>query len=432
MSPLASWRVQELGLEITEENTTEQDQVTLENDENTDTITCDNHRIINSEVFHNMFASKLAIRRSDGVLVHSNNPSRAYGVSNIRSHRCVPPELYRRNGVLRAGRASHIIEKMASLPGYNATIGDARRLLPLMSDLFRATLSNESDLTHKFYGFCISIMRSMGEGPVNFLSKCNVALGAYGAVAYSKRSDNRAIRYLNEENEPQSHNGKLTYAAKDVAVIGKCDRVFYSGQKTGTIVAVVEAKIYNPPRRVHYCRANNSICAQIFTSFIGSNATLAIILGNGVFKLIWKKKNDGEYLFFTYPSGNDLAQFCLPENKLIFAQVMFHVVRCSIVTEAKPEDEIMPDLSSRVVETELKQLPMQSKTTTTLTAKVDVKDIEYQSARTVSGDKFEFARYPMNHWTEEELLSLSKDLRQQEYERKEMELLNDFSDSFES
>jgi hypothetical protein len=272
----------------------------------------------------------------------------------------------------------------------------------------------------------------MGEGPVDFLLESEVLLGAYGAVAYSKRSDNRAIRYLNEENEPQSHNGELDYASKDVAVIGKCDRVFYSVQKTGTIVAVVEAKIYNPPRRVHYCRANNSICAQIFTSFIGSDATLAIILGNGVFKLIWKEKNGGEYLFFTYPSGNDLAQFCLPENMLIFAQVMFHVVRCSIVTEAAPIDEIMPDLSSRVVETELKQPPMQSKTTTTLTAKVDVKDIEYQSGRTVSGDKFEFARYPMNHWTEEELLSLSKDLRQQEYERKEMELLNDFSDSFES
>ena len=49
------------------------------------------HREINSSIFHRDFASKLAIREVDRLLVHRDQTNRVFALSHIRSHQCLPP-----------------------------------------------------------------------------------------------------------------------------------------------------------------------------------------------------------------------------------------------------------------------------------------------------------------------------------------------------
>jgi hypothetical protein len=70
-----------------------------------------------------------------------------------------------------------------------------------------------------------------------------------------------------------------------------------------------------------YHRTCNSLCAQAFTSLIGGEARLAVLLLNGKFKFIWAVIRNGRRYLYTYPRGNSLAKFSSEPNRLFFAQV---------------------------------------------------------------------------------------------------------------
>jgi len=118
-------------------------------------------------------------------------------------------------------------------------------------------------------------------------------------------------------------------------VIGGCDLAFIFGEGSGEkeltdIVAVVEMKVARSRTAKNYHSQSDALCSQIFTSLIGSEAPLGIIVTNGMFKFIWREQIRGFTHFFTYPHGNDLSDFRDPGEKEFFAAVMFEVVRCSM------------------------------------------------------------------------------------------------------
>ena len=96
-------------------------------------------------------------------------------------------------------------------------------------------------------------------------------------------------------------------------------------------MAVLEFKRFATPVLLNYHRSDNSLCAQIHSSFLGSKAPLGVLITNGSFKFFWRVKvADNVYHFFTYPKRTSLADFYSREEKEFFIQIFFHIVRCSI------------------------------------------------------------------------------------------------------
>ena len=393
------------------------------------------HREINSDIFHRGFADKLSIRHDDRLLIHREGGERPFGLSRIRSHQCLNPELYRSDGVLRPGRSSRIIDIMASLPGFDAVIPDIDQLDRLMTDLFLSTLIEEQDLMVQLGSLCGRLMSLMGPDLFKYRSGTNVPLGAYGSVAFSNSTDSLCIpettpppspRHVTPPPKRQRSVYVDVRAAKAVAIIGKCDMTFNFGSDKEKFVAVVEGKIFKPARVVDYHRCNNAICAQIFTSLIGSDAPLGIVLANGAFKLIWKEEVGEETYFYTYPEGNDLADFYHDEPRKVFVQVMFHVVRCAVVTELEgtfpiPEPETRPIAAAPGLEP--KYDSAKSGSVRGLFKGINFNSIPFEKGATRSGTPFEFARYPLGHLSRDEILRLSCDLINQERERRNNEIL---------
>jgi hypothetical protein len=171
--------------------------------------------------------------------------------------------------------------------------------------------------------------------------KGQVLLGAFGILAYSRRTDQLAIPDKGSANSsalPAIDPASVSYDPGHVAVSGLCDCVFHFGHQSGypegsKILAVVEEKLYRPPQLGSYHGRNNGILAQIMTSMIGGEAPLGLVLANSMFKCFWMVKDGNESKMFTYPCGNEFADMYEPEERLLLTRILFHIVRCSVRKE---------------------------------------------------------------------------------------------------
>jgi hypothetical protein len=152
--------------------------------------------------------------------------------------------------------------------------------------------------------------------------------GAYGVLAYTRNAKTHAFAY----DPPMQRvitDARDEYRPQDLAVVGNTDVVHYSAHD-GNAVAVIEVKIYHQQSLDEYHTHHNAICAQLFASLIGSGAPVGIILGNGRFKMFWRKVVNGKTHLYTYPVNNSMANMAVDTERIFFTQVMFQIVRCSI------------------------------------------------------------------------------------------------------
>jgi len=188
---------------------------------------------------------------------------------------------------------------------------------------------------------CERLRVRIDAGSKGILSKSNLPLGAYGIVPYSKRRDRLRFNLYIPLGEISTDHPNCQPA--EAAVVGQCDQSFIYGVGSGDkemkdIVAVCEMKILTQISIDDYNLTGKELCAQLFTSLIGSEAPLAIVLTNGMFKVVWRETEDGRTRFFTYPSGNQLADFSYPAEKEFFVALLFDVIRCSIRQDSPASD----------------------------------------------------------------------------------------------
>ena len=196
-------------------------------------------------------------------------------------------------------------------------------------------ISDEKLLTRQLGKLVDRIIVAIDPSSEDCAEDGEVLFGASTIVAYTDRSKAPPV-----------------YSPETAFVQGNCDFVFRFGDRTadyrGKDLAVFELKKFRVPRVTHYHFFNNSICAQIHCSFVGSEAPLGVILGNGVCKFFWKKLHAKDvYRFYTFPAGNDMLDLTEAAGREKFMKVMYHVVRCSLLNVTKETREGLP-VSKRV------------------------------------------------------------------------------------
>jgi hypothetical protein len=257
-------------------------------------------------------------------------------------------------------------------------------------------------------------------------------MGCYGLAAYSIRKDESGMNIFGGPEDPRSVP-KL-YCPEKVAVGGRCDRVYYFGHQTGDrqgqIVAVIELKIFKPPRADRYHRRMNSALAQIHCSFFGSTAPLGLILGNGVGKAFWRKYKNSKLQLLTYPPGNSMADLTDDEQRGIFCKIFAHVARCSLKMTVDPKGSLT--LGKRGIDdTQFKERgesPASSESgdkenspAGSGEARPRPRNMQPEECvESLDGSLFYFRPYDLSHLTEDERQSLSQRLKEDEAEVSEI------------
>jgi len=279
---------------------------------------------------------------------------------------------------------------------------------------------------------CDRLRFQIDKQSIDILGKPNLPLGAYGIVAYSKRSDR-----LQFHREPGTTSASLRtkrpsaeYQPGGAAVVGQCDLSFIYGAGSGKkmlkdIVAVCEMKILRELNTQDYHLTGGALCAQIFTSLIGSEAALGIVVTNGSFKFLWKEIIGGSLQFYTYPSGNNLASFADPVEKEFFVAVLFDVVRCSILNEnistSAQSVESPTDIryrSWRYIISGRRSEQSHNGVST-----------DASTVRAADGSLHTFAPIDFSQWSPEEYANLQKQLLDEQKRTLASELIDEITDS---
>ena len=325
----------------------------------------------------------------------------------------------------RRGRKGNLVEAMEKLPGVTAQWSEFQDKKDLLEGLFGAGIILERELL-----FDLGKLEERLRVPIDRASKGvyrnkEVKLGAYGLLPFAICKENAFHAYQPEDNaklpEIPIYFGEYLYCPERVAVVGKCDCVYYyghsSGHPLGVIpVAVVEAKIYHNKKKSHFHMRNNAILHQIWSSLIGSGATVGIVLANGRFKFFWVEEHEGKTHFFTFPAGHTLGDFAKPADREVFCEVMFHVVRCSMKYMLEPREELESDDERKVTSEQKGRSGLQRERDQAEDAEKDAKrkadsqagkDGSDKHARKVGvfmdGSEFLFAPYDFSYWSEAEL-----------------------------
>jgi hypothetical protein len=371
-----------------------------------------NHQYVNSESFHATYCNRVKLHEIDGLVVHSVSGSYV-GASNFKSHSQLEPLLYRDDGLWFQGRPAQLLALLTSLPGTVSVpweaVEDKHRL---MIGIFPNRVQSEKTLARHLTSLVTEIRVRVEPAANSCAMADEVLLGAYGVVAYSDRSVTPS-----------------TYAPERAAILGSCDIVFRFGDRSGAMqgrdLSVVELKMFSPVDTSDYHEYKNSICAQIHASFFGSDAPVAMILGNGVGKCFWKEKQANcEYKFYTYPSGNDMLDFDLEADRLFFLNVMYHLVRCSL--QMGDESRVNKRTTKRKLNHTTEREPGAFATADA----ADIKEVAKNSeelfkdcppagkktffARMVSGVRLELGAVDLSNWTKEQRTRVLDQLTQQE------------------
>ena len=384
--------------------------------ERRETLSYEDHQAKNSETLHRKFCEDVTIRAHDKLMINKAS-ERPLGASRLTSHCYLDPGTYVSTGMWRPGRPANLINLMAAQPGMHASFDQIREPLRILDGLLLHNLTSESDLKRNVGAFCRELLIAIAPKGAELRAVSEVPLGVYGIAAYSRRGDDLAIG----ENIP----GRTVYSPIDVAYVGNADMVLTFGQGSGelegeSIVGVFEEKIINPREIQDYNRHNDSLCAQVHSSFLGCDARVCIIFANGLVKLFWREVIDGHNHLYCYPAGNDMADRGLPRVQLILIEVMFHVVRCSIrlhpvVCELAPQSAKVRDEPHTEQKRKLPPGSWGSRGKRTDTKTVTVKMVD--------GSIKKVASFDFKDWSEEEMLLLSKHLTREKKAMRSLEAL---------
>ena len=292
-----------------------------------------NTRLTNSRSFHADFSKIAAISRINGLLVHKSGASKGHhlGISNIKSHKHLDNLLT--DGGVRSGTPTQLMSLLCALPGEQAEWEDIPDPLGMSCGRFDANTQSENALSQGIAALTALLGSAIAGPGRRFVINGDAEQlnGGYGILAHTRNpAENPFHFYPDDESTPA---GPEEFRPEDVAVIGKTDIVFERTDGSG-IVAFIEAKIYHQRSLEEYHSHNNSICAQIFASWIGSGAEFGLLLGNKRFKASWRRTVNGRTHLFTYPRDNSMADLSIDTDRLLLTQIMFHVVRCSIRIES--------------------------------------------------------------------------------------------------
>ena len=314
----------------------------------------DAHRARNSSLFHKKQKGELMVLE-DGLLSIGKSIN-GVGVSRFTSHHYVVPDFYRlHDGVVRPGSPADLVEFAASLPGLKRVWEELEEPQRIMRGLFDRRITTESKIHRSLTSACDRLLNELELGEYIYTDD-QVSLGAYGIVPFSQRADKLAFKYHHPKKPSRpvlTDTAGIIYSPEQVAVAGKCDCVFYYGAESGKVegqeaVAVIEEKIYIPPRLEYYHTRGNSVLAQIMTSMVGAEAPLGLIIANQVFKIFWQvRQRDGSMHMFTYPPGHDMADIACDSERLILGIIIFHIVRCSVKKNADVLEQLPPKVNIR-------------------------------------------------------------------------------------
>jgi hypothetical protein len=284
-------------------------------------------------MLHSDFVGSVAIRE-DGLLIHKRSGV-PLGVSYFTKAAYIHPPFYKPMGLLRPGSKDELLQLVRSQPGLVASWQALPNRELIIRDFEPVGDISEQDL----YTAVVSLLTELSAAIAPGMSRCKfgktqLPLGAYGVLATAKRRDK--LGFLKRGERRGEAGGKeVVYRPIDTAVIGNCDLAFVFGEGSGAkkdkdIVAVVELKVFGGRHPEDFHDNDKSLCAQIFTSLIGSEAPLGIIVTNRKCKFIWKK-HVGEHLHFqTFPDGRLMADLEDPQIKELLVEVFHELVRCSV------------------------------------------------------------------------------------------------------
>jgi len=384
----------------------------------------------NAADFYRAFHQQIAIRQ-DGLLVNKAS-GKSLGCSRLKKEVYLNPQLY--SGLLRDGAKSQLLRLTAKLPGllaYWHRVPERRRIIHQFQI---PHCLNEVTLADRMKKLCTNLGLVVNHLSSGVISKSEMPLGAFGIVAHSKT--NASLRL----DQYEAHTSEVY--PREAAVIGQCDMAFIFGEGSGEkelreIVAVVEMKVVSLPEKKDYHLQRNALCAQIFTSLIGSEAPLGIIVTNGMFKFIWREEVNGLTHFFTYPKDNNLADLGIPDDKEFFAAVMFDVVRCSMrrYLGLSKADSRRLGLSRGIMD------PEDSKWRYITSRQRNIQNINgssnngttFGTSRAVArdGSVFDFAPYDFTDWSPQEFETLQRHLRKEVRQcREDDKEIGEYADSF--
>jgi len=276
------------------------------------------HQASNSLTFHRNFSNLITIGDHDG-LIFDITTHRPYGAVRLRSHNNLCPSTYRSDGMWRPGTPKNLIQVLEALPGLRAEWSDVQDRSSLLRNLFLDTVNQEMALHYDLSRLSERLLGVLSLAQAELRMTHQVPTGVYGIAAYSIREE----------------QAKPIYSPMTAAYIGNTDCVFKFGEGSRdlegkSVVAVVVNKLISPRDVSDYNRHNDALCAEIHSSFLGCEARVGIIIRNGMFKLFWREIIDNLTYLYTYPAGTVMADFARVTEQLVFSEVMFHVVRCSV------------------------------------------------------------------------------------------------------
>jgi hypothetical protein len=210
-------------------------------------------------------------------------------------------------------------------------------------------------------------------------------------------------------------------------VVGRCDKVFNYAleEKRNEALAILEAKIYHTADRENYHIHNNSICIQMFTSLIGSGAPVGILYANGLAKFFWKEIINDKVHVFTYPENNSMADLDDEAQRLLFTQVMFHIVRCSVRIDTAKRARHSETVSAaewagkRMKADESHQGEAPERTETRNAERYGResrhgKKRSYEEWEAVDGRIYKFKAYDFSNWSPQQMQNLQDDLDEED------------------
>jgi hypothetical protein len=322
---------------------------------------------------------------------------------------------------------------MEKLPGVKAHWTNIQNKHKLLRDLFKARASPESVLIGDLAALNERLSQGINSEFVGVYQKAEVKLGAYGLLPFAICQENAFHAYSEENRNKLPENpeffGEYQYCPEMVAVVGKCDSVYYYGHDSGhplgtKPVAVVEAKLFYDRYRSHFHMRDNAILHQIWSSLIGSEAPVGLVLANGRFKFFWKEEHESKTYFFTFPIGHKFGDFARPLDAEVFCEVMFHVIRCSIKIELSPRELLKSDDEPKFP-SEQKGKPglPRRKLAAEKVAKMAKREVDDRGGQDGGSDKkarkvgvfpdgteFFFAPYDFSYWSESDLEVMDKQL----------------------
>jgi hypothetical protein len=261
---------------------------------------------------------------------------KAFGASHLKSHRNLDASTYRSDGIWLPGRPGNLMRMLEALPGVDARWEDVQDKRRPFVGLLRPDVQCEKSIEKQFSILSDRILQCIRLDC--YLDEASeIPKGVFGVAAFSERNDGLSIGPPDPEQR---------YLPLGLAFVGKCDSVFTFGEGSGSLkgrstVAIIEFKMLRQREIGHYNRHNDALCAQIHSSFLGSDARVGFAVGNGLFKIFWREKV-GEFTYlYTYPAGNDMADLANESQMLILGEAVFHVARCSIIA-GEDDRELLP------------------------------------------------------------------------------------------